>query len=72
MMHYFTGRSNIPLSIYMPDTPGRVIYTVYLMSDSYIGLDQQYDLHFEITKASIETQVNTELKNELDDLDFGS
>ena len=56
----------------MPETPGRVIYTVYLMSDSYIGLDQQYDLHFEITKASIETQVNTELKNELDDLDFGS
>lgn len=56
----------------MPENPGRVIYTVYLMSDSYLGLDQQYDLYFEVTKSSIETQVNTELKDELEDLDFDS
>ncbi|XP_065316283.1 activating signal cointegrator 1 complex subunit 3-like [Gordionus sp. m RMFG-2023] len=27
-----------------PSKPGRFIYTFYLMSDSYIGLDQQYDI----------------------------
>lgn len=27
---------------------GRIIYTVYIMSDSYMGLDQQYDLQFEL------------------------
>lgn len=68
----FPGRSSVPLSIYMPENPGRVIYTVYLMSDSYLGLDQQYDLHLEVTEASISAQVNTELKDELVDLDLDS
>lgn len=27
---------------------GRCIYTVYLMSDGYIGLDQQYDIHLDV------------------------
>ena len=27
----------------------RVILTLYVMSDAYIGLDQQYDLRLEIT-----------------------
>lgn len=27
---------------------GRIIYTIYVLSDSYMGLDQQYDLQFEI------------------------
>lgn len=29
-------------------SPGRVIYTVYILSDSYMGLDQQYDLQIEV------------------------
>lgn len=29
-------------------TPGRVIYTIYVMSDSYMGLDQQYELQLEV------------------------
>ncbi|KRZ76461.1 Activating signal cointegrator 1 complex subunit 3 [Trichinella papuae] len=32
-----------------PSTAGRCIYTLYLMSDSYIGLDQQYDVHLNNT-----------------------
>jgi activating signal cointegrator complex subunit 3 len=56
----------------MPETTGRVIYTAYLMSDSYLGLDQQYDLHFDVIQQSIEAQVNTELIDELDGLDFNS
>lgn len=31
----------------VPERPGRCIYTVYVMSDSYLGLDQQYDLYLE-------------------------
>ena len=30
-----------------PDTPCHVIYTLYLISDCYMGLDQQYDLNIE-------------------------
>lgn len=29
-------------------TAGRCIYTVYLVSDGYIGLDQQYSIQFEV------------------------
>ena len=58
------------MSLFMPETVGRVIYTVYLMSDSYLGLDQQYDVYFDVTEQSIEAQVNMELRNELADLDF--
>lgn len=39
----------------------RYIYTLYVMSDSYLGLDQQYDLHLNVTPASIAAQVNTEV-----------
>lgn len=31
------------------------------MSDSYLGLDQQYDLHLNIIPASIAAQVNSEI-----------
>ena len=41
----------------------RCIYTLYLMSDSYLGLDQQYDLHLNVTPASIASQVNTEVSD---------
>ena len=27
---------------------GRCIYTVYVMSDSYLGLDQQYDVFLQV------------------------
>ena len=68
---YVRHTSKQQLAIYTPETPGRVIYTVYLMSDSYLGLDQQYDICLEVIPASLESQVNTELTNELEDLDFG-
>lgn len=67
---YLRGASRQSLAIYTPETPGRVIYTLYLMSDAYLGLDQQYDICLDIIPASIETQVNTEISNELNDLDF--
>ncbi|KAK3097620.1 hypothetical protein FSP39_011463 [Pinctada imbricata] len=67
---YVRHTSKQQLAIYTPENTGRVIYTIYLMSDSYIGLDQQYDICFDVIPASIESQVNTELINELGDLDF--
>lgn len=36
------------LTFWTPEEPGRVILTLYLMSDSYLGLDQQYDIHLEV------------------------
>ena len=68
---FVRGSSRQSLALYTPETPGRVIYTLYLMSDSYLGLDQQYDICLDVIRASIETQVNTEIAAELDDLDFG-
>jgi len=38
------GRSTQQLSFAVPETVGKVIYTLYVMSDSYLGLDQQYDI----------------------------
>ncbi|WAR07339.1 ASCC3-like protein [Mya arenaria] len=69
---FVRGRSSVQVSVFTPETPGRVIYTVYLMSDSYLGLDQQYDIHVDVTTPCIEAQVNTELAAELNDLDFDS
>ena len=38
------------------------------MSDSYLGLDQQYDLHLNITSASIQNKVNTEVSESTDNM----
>lgn len=46
----------------------RCIYTLYLMSDSYLGLDQQYDIHLNVKPASIAAQVNTEVSDATSDL----
>lgn len=47
----------------MCDSSSRCIYTLYLMSDSYLGLDQQYDIHLNIIPASIAAQVNREISD---------
>lgn len=46
----------------------RCIYTLYLMSDSYLGLDQQYEIHLNVTATSIAAQVNTEVSDSVTDL----
>ncbi|XP_036024563.1 activating signal cointegrator 1 complex subunit 3 isoform X1 [Onychomys torridus] len=56
------------LSFFTPETPGRYIFTLYLMSDCYLGLDQQYDIYLNVTKASISTQVNTKVSEAFTDL----
>lgn len=42
------NRNSHPLIFNAPTTPGRVIYTVYFISDGYIGLDQQFNIQLEV------------------------
>merc|ERR1719510_1295595 len=44
------GNSTQQLNFWTPEDEGRVILTLYVMSDSYIGLDQQYDINLEVVK----------------------
>lgn len=45
------------LAFFAPELPCKVIYTLYAMSDSYLGLDQQYDIRLDVLPAP-ETAVN--------------
>ncbi|XP_038850519.1 activating signal cointegrator 1 complex subunit 3 [Salvelinus namaycush] len=58
---YCRHRSTVSLAFYTPEKTGKCIYTLYLMSDCYLGLDQQYDLHLNVTPACIAAQVNSEV-----------
>ena len=40
---HLTTKTNIKLDIDSPSLPGEYKYTLYLMSDSYLGTDQEYD-----------------------------
>lgn len=56
------------ISFFTPEAPGRYIFTLYLMSDCYLGLDQQYDIFLNVTKADISKQINTEVPDVSTDL----
>ncbi|XP_061770948.1 activating signal cointegrator 1 complex subunit 3 [Nerophis ophidion] len=58
---YVRNHTNVSIAFYTPENVGKCIYTLYLMSDSYLGLDQQYDIYLNVTPASIAAQVNTEV-----------
>uniref|UniRef100_A0A667ZNW1 Activating signal cointegrator 1 complex subunit 3 n=1 Tax=Myripristis murdjan TaxID=586833 RepID=A0A667ZNW1_9TELE len=65
---YVRSHTDISVAFYTPENTGRCIYTLYLMSDSYLGLDQQYDIHLNVTAASIAAQVNTEVSDTMSKL----
>ena len=50
------------ISFFTPEDAGHGVYTLYLMSDCFIGLDQQYDITF--------TAVQAEPGAEVDDDDY--
>ncbi|XP_067305469.1 activating signal cointegrator 1 complex subunit 3 [Pseudorasbora parva] len=58
---FVRNRSSVSVAFYTPEKTGKCIYTLYLMSDSYLGLDQQYDLRLNVLPASISAQVNSEV-----------
>uniref|UniRef100_A0A671V6M3 Activating signal cointegrator 1 complex subunit 3 n=1 Tax=Sparus aurata TaxID=8175 RepID=A0A671V6M3_SPAAU len=60
---YVRNCSAVSVAFYTPEKTGKCIYTLYLMSDSYLGLDQQYDIHLNVKPASIAAQVNTEVSD---------
>ncbi|XP_058504063.1 activating signal cointegrator 1 complex subunit 3 [Solea solea] len=60
---YVRNHSSVSVAFFTPEKTGKCIYTMYLMSDSYLGLDQQYDVRLNVTPASIAAQVNTEVSD---------
>lgn len=65
---YVRNHTSVSVAFYSPETTGKYIYTLYVMSDSYLGLDQQYDVHLNVIPASIAAQVNTEVSDPGTDL----
>ncbi len=51
------------------DCIGRVIYALYIMSDCYLGMDQQYEVCLDVREADIGAQFNTEVEFEDGELD---
>ncbi|XP_076827950.1 activating signal cointegrator 1 complex subunit 3 isoform X2 [Brachyhypopomus gauderio] len=62
---YVRNRSVASVAFYTPEQTGKCIYTLYVMSDSYLGLDQQYDIRLNVTAASISAQVNSEVSDRM-------
>ena len=49
---YIRGRKSTSLAFFTPMEPCKCVYTLYFMSDSYLGLDQQFDIHLDVVEAS--------------------
>lgn len=47
-----TNRSSQQLTFSTPKKTGRILYTVYFMSDGYIGFDQQYDVQLDVIQPN--------------------
>ncbi|XP_065574248.1 activating signal cointegrator 1 complex subunit 3-like [Artemia franciscana] len=45
------AKSAQQLSFAVPSNPGRFVVVLFMLSDSYLGLDQQYSLHLEAVKV---------------------
>ncbi|KAM4772205.1 activating signal cointegrator 1 complex subunit 3 [Rhinophrynus dorsalis] len=65
---YVRNKSTVSVAFFTPENTGRYIYTLYLMSDSYIGMDQQYDMYLNVVSVSMSAEVNTEVTGALSDL----
>lgn len=52
---------------YTPETEGKVQYQLFLMSDCYLGLDQEYDIFLNVIPPSIRAQINTEVDSSSDE-----
>lgn len=58
---YRNSRSSHSLIFNAPKKSGRFIYTIYFISDGYIGLDQQFDLQFEVLPDILEQKIKEKL-----------
>lgn len=69
---YIRGRTTTHLALFTPKTQGRTIYTLYLMSDSYIGLDQQFDICLDVLPLHLSSTSSTDMASHLHDLECDS
>ncbi|XP_025099015.1 LOW QUALITY PROTEIN: activating signal cointegrator 1 complex subunit 3-like [Pomacea canaliculata] len=69
---YIRGRTTTHLALFTPKTQGRTIYTLYLMSDSYIGLDQQFDICLDVLPLHLSSKSSTDMAGHLHDLECDS
>ncbi|KAG8186270.1 hypothetical protein JTE90_004616 [Oedothorax gibbosus] len=63
---FISKRATHQLMFYTPDTMGKVVYKLYLISDCYLGLDQEYEVCLNILKPSLKAQINSEVLSESD------
>ena len=53
------GVNQQQLSFYTPEAGGRVVYTLYVVSDCYLGLDQMYELCLDVEEGFSEVSRGT-------------
>ncbi|GFU32706.1 activating signal cointegrator 1 complex subunit 3 [Nephila pilipes] len=63
---YILHKATQQLMFYTPVEEGRVMYKLYLISDSYLGLDQEYNVCLNVVESSLRAQVNTEVLSDSD------
>lgn len=64
---YIHRRATQQIMFYTPKEIGKVKYQLFLMSDSYLGLDQEYDVYLNVIESSIRAQINTEVDDSSSD-----
>lgn len=55
---FIRGRTRTSLAFSSPDEPCRQIYSLYLVSDCYLGLDQQIEMCFNFTTSEAKEWCN--------------
>ncbi|XP_054714411.1 activating signal cointegrator 1 complex subunit 3-like [Uloborus diversus] len=63
---FISKKASHQLMFYTPEKLGKLCYKLYLMSDSYLGLDQEYDICLNVVEASLKAQINTEILSDSD------
>nr|CAB3223427.1 activating signal cointegrator 1 complex subunit 3 [Phallusia mammillata] len=53
------------ISFWTPKSVGRTVLTLWLVSDSYLGLDQLYDVRLDVIEADIASQMNQEVRMDM-------
>ena len=53
---FIRGRTRTSLAFSSPEEPCQLIYSLYLISDCYLGLDQQVELCFNFTSNGADTK----------------
>lgn len=67
----FRGNTlSVPLAFYTPEVPGRHVYTLFVISQTYFGLDQQYPIYLEVLESEIVYQMDADLADESFEEDF--